>query len=678
MGSRVQPYFILTAEKVANPREEHKLGLQWAQDELLQSITTPAPPPSGASSKVNGRSSFGKFPVLVVKRPKINRKVKYSISVKEVSKTRSMNKRMEVIKEKLDKSRERFNENKLRQSDPDFICEPRDASKADQCMNNDKHPPFKLDRSVSDMGPGLLVKPRKDDQGNNPFVYFVVSDEQIDNANLLVEDGGDNLVSKSADKRRRVRLVEENRRKRELLTQSAKIRGLAREVGLKTDPNTSSRSPEDQRENNSSKNMPVINEIVFSGPEYETRKPSSRSRRKTRLRSPPKIPPVSPVTTSPTPYSDIMREDSKLDPDDMVPRKPFLSGPMYTGKAKGLHSVSVGSFELPTISADQKRRALGLGTRFEEFGYPSVKTQPEQKRKVSFADQLPVIRGSGFVLNGADIKDGDFGNKPSLGGRSHTLGSITLPSEQTDRQTKCQKYLAGENMSVIRPNRRAGIPLPLSKIDIVSNVYDEMIIKMIQEYLQDSNTPTRQSQLAKDLLINLQKHNKHMKELNVPNLDKNRQSVKQKKEELLKYRMTTQKLANDLFSQAPPNTAEAFEHKPMTPVLEDVPKVELEGHDGDQEPGNLGPQDSPKTEPDIRSVPFVEITFKSRNGDNFMKTPTDTDMLNLPSTADKPRSGGDRRTASRPILAPVTPVSFQMAPPGLSKDDTFVSMSLKA
>ncbi|KAH3857265.1 uncharacterized protein LOC127871366 [Dreissena polymorpha] len=547
MGARVQPYFILTAEKVTNPRDLEtlqpikpiKIGY------LGDQINPLTPPPSGVSGSELGILALDEN-LVEKKKNKKKKKVKYTISVREIRKKSPLNKKLASIKEKLEKSRERINGQRAKLSDIDLKCEPVNTSKADMSYDQATFP-FRMDRSVSDMGPSSLAKSRNANLGSSPFVYFVVSEERIKDADFVLEDG-DRVVSKSADKRRRVRLVEENRLKRdrkEKLSQSAKFRGLAREVGL----NNNQGGPKPSEESPTVKGGPK--ELVFPGPDYESTRPTTTTayRKGTRLiRSPPKIPPGTPATTHGS-HSDVPLEINGFDVDDTVPRKPFLSRPMYNGKSRGIQALSQSNFELPTISADQRRRNLGLGTRFEEFAYPKPSSEQRQ-RKVSFAEQLPVIRGSGFVLNSADLRhDPEI---PSLGPRANTMGTITLPSENVDKQAVCQRFVAGENMTGSRQNRKFGIPLPIAKIDIVSNLYDEMIIKMIQEYLQDSNTPSRQSQLARELLVHLQKHNEHMKELNVPNLDKN----KIKKSELVKHKNKAQRLLNDINFPAPPNTAE--------------------------------------------------------------------------------------------------------------------------
>lgn len=659
MGSKVEPYFILTAEKVVNPKEIEQIDAERLKNRLVAEPTPPiTPAPSGVSANTNRADGFG----LRFKRNK-KRVVKYKIPVKEIRQKDSMNKRMEMIKEKLEKSRHRFNLQKNKQGGIDLKCEPISA------VDEEGASTFKLDRSVSDVGPSALVKSNETNgSGNSPYVYFVVSEERLKDP-AIITDKGERITSKSADKKRRVRIVEENRLKRdrkEKQSQSEKMKTLAREIGLKNSP-TLTKCNESSPAN---KSQPSTNLIVFPGPDYETVRPQTQGHSKSSRvihSPPPRIPPCTPANTI---HSDFrVDQPTFLDADDTVPRKPFLSSPMYNGKIKGVHSLSLSNLELPNISADQRRRALGFGmmSRFEEFAYPSSKPQTSEKqRKVSFAEPLPIIRGSGFVLSTGENKDGQMGDMPLLGPRAMTMGSIMLPSEQTDKQSMCQKFLAGENAAAAR-TKKFGVPLPLPKIDIVSNVYDEMIIKMIQEYLQDSNTPTRQSQLARELLVHLQKHNEHMKELNVPTLDKNK--IRQNKMEIAKHQKKTQKLVNDISFPVPPNTAEDLEPKVMTPI-------DSERKIATEEPAPVEEKEQTPREMQ-KSIPFVQITFKSKNDEALANQSPRPDAGLRPE--DKPRSNGtDRRARDKPILSPVTPVSFQMVPPGLSKDDSFVAVSMKA
>ncbi|KAL4237969.1 hypothetical protein ACF0H5_002679 [Mactra antiquata] len=628
MSSKVAPYFILTAEKVVDPNEIKEL-----EQKHIDSLCTDVPttPPS---------SRLTEFSPILYKGRKRGF-VKYKIPVKEIRKKETLNKKMELIKEKLEQSRERFKEQKQRQTDLTISCDPQTNSWYDP----DKKVGLPALDDADNLGESFSPSKENRRADGQPYVYFVVSDN--------INESAVPRKPKHSGKRRST-MKEKNESNKEKA--KVKIIGLAREMGLKT---TIELKPESRQGDPS---RASVNEIVF--PAQEAPKPQFPHNPKglRSIPSPPRIPPGTPATII-SGENKIELLSQSMDADETVPRKPFLSGPMYAGKTKGLHSSSLQHFDFPAISADQKRRALGLGTRFEEFAYPKPHSEQRQ-RKVSFADPLPVIRGSGFVLsNSNDTKDAFAIDTPALGPRAVTMGSIVLPSEQASKQTLCQKYLAGESVASARNVRKSCIPLPLPKIDIVSNVYDEMIIKMIQEYLQDTNTPTRQSQLARELLVHLQKHNEHMRELNVPNVNKKNKNKLSKA--VQQHRQKVQELISGSNS-VPPNTAEDPVPKIMTPsvkltdLLPDAPNFESDDENASRDPDNQ------------RSIPFVQITFKSKldaTEEANNESMDDAKQLGLVSSASK-----DRKTNSKPILSAVTPVSFQMAPPGLSKEDSFVSL----
>ena len=643
MGSKVEPYFILTAEKLPNPKESVSL-----YPEKTPPIT---PAPSGAFSSLVEEETL-------LKKSKLKAKfIKYTIPVKEVRKKVKLTRKMELIKQKLEKSRERFNLKKRVETDPDLKCEPGVFGNKDT-----SELPYKMDRSVSDLTP--MVKDKENQGGATPFVYFVVSEEQLrDSYDSVTLETGEKIKSKSADKRRRVRIVEENRLKMKEKKGAAKMQGLAREIGLKSDIDS---KPESRQDPRPPTRQPSVNQIVFPGAAYEVSSQKLKPNVHV-IQSPPRIPPGTPATTL---------AYSASDPDENIPRKPFLSGPLYAGKAKIDSAQASPMFGLPEIPADQKRKALGLATRFEEFAYNSKPQSSQSKRQVTFADSLPVIKGSGFVLESRHEIDMDT---PSLGPRAVTMGSITLPSERLDKQSMCQKYLLGENMSSVRATRRNGVPLPLPKIDIVSNVYDEMIIKMIQEYLQDSNTPSRQSYLAKELLVHLQKHGEAMKEINVPNL----KNVKNRPEF---FKQTSLKLQSML--RVPPNTAEGTAIKTLgtTGDSTEMPNNDKkETNEEDREETRQKSADK-KTPDKMETIPFVQITFKNKEGNQAHHFHTPDQLPDMPDEEIVPpkSSEGARETHTsqsdkkpRPVLTQVTPVSFQMAPPGLSKEDTNLSIQMR-
>ncbi|XP_060607508.1 uncharacterized protein LOC132759707 [Ruditapes philippinarum] len=641
MGSKIEPYFILTAEKVTDPRELQNIRND--ENDTPDKLPT-TPPPSGVSGQT-GTDIILKF------GQKSSRKkkgfVKYKIPIKELRRKDTLNKKMEIIKEKLEKSRERFKGQTRSNEEINLMCGPAHLNK-DLSSSVDT---FKLDRSKSDMSPV------KQTEGSSPYTYFVVSDD-------IKEDAIGKSVSKSADKRRRVRNAEENRWKRERTDgQKSPVKkvGLARELGIKSSIKL--------KPDSSGSSKPSISHIIFEGPESQEQPKFHNTNSKIirSVHSPPRIPPCTPSVSLFTHLGESKTEQPVEDTDDSVPRKPFLSGPLYSGKNRGTHSFSLQHLELPNISADQKRRALGLGTKFEEFTYPKPQSEQRQ-RNFSFLNALPVVKGTGMLFNFNEMKENIGLEIPPLGPRSMTLGSILLPSEKLDKQSMCQKYIAGDSMATAKRVKKTGTPMSLPKIDIVSNVYDDMIIKMIKEYLQDTETPSRQSQLAKELLVHLQKHNEHMKELNVPNLNK-KQKQKVTKEDILKSHSKTQQLINDMNFVAPPNSAEDFEAKVMTPLAK-TREIANSGMLEEREETGVDRQ-LLKSADNPRSIPFVQITFKDRALENdspgYLLAKEDSTLSNSKEQTKEKKSN------ERPILSAVTPVSFQMAPPGLSKEDSFIT-----
>lgn len=219
MGSRVEPYFILTAEKVRGPNElpasQNKHVDCVIQDNVTNVPTTP--PPSGISGKTGPDAELNIIPKLLKKKNGVD---KYKSPITDDN----VNKKMELIKEKLERSRKRFNDQKLKPGEIiDLRCE-----QTNRHSDDDKEiDAFK--GSVSDTDPMMAVV-ENTRETNSPYIYFVVSKEDM-------ADVDEKMLSKSAGKRRRLRIVEDNRMKRdrkECQTSTAKRVGLARELGLKS------------------------------------------------------------------------------------------------------------------------------------------------------------------------------------------------------------------------------------------------------------------------------------------------------------------------------------------------------------------------------------------------------------------------------------------------------------
>ena len=618
MGSTVLPYFISSQEKFSAP---NNLTVDQLRVEEALDRTPPTTPAPSATSGEKGE------------RRRKKKVVKYKIP--EIKRHEPMRKKMELIKEKLEKSRERYKERKKLQEQAELQCGP-------TVIGLDEHGDIpKIDRSVSDLGPNSISSryPTKRADGSFPYVYFVVAQDTIAESDDYADESDDNIqIAKSAKIRRRKIFSEQNKRKKEKQAKTAKMQGIARELGLKSNPLLPKQVTQDRPAT-----QPAINHIVFpiaAAPQTNIR----------RIHSPPRIPPGTPATIVHAEFNQL----DDHDPDDNVPRKPFPSGPLYSGKPR-VHSYSLQTFELPMITPEQRKRALGLASS-ENFGDFSVSKPQSQRsqRKVTFADTLPVIRGSGFVFGDKDNnKTND--SFQSLGPRALTMGSITLPSESLDKQEKCKK-LQMSDREAVKLARKMGIPLALPKIDIVSNVYDEMIIKMIRDYLQDSNTPSRQAQLARDLLVQLQQ-NETLKQMKI---------LQEEREELEALRSKAVEEKDEVTDIDQTNTE-------MTPtvVVQDMPTFE-DIHNKPKTPSTPVAR--------ARHTPLVKITYKpsaelkeKEDENSSDKSKDDNSTLKADN---QPKSANSARdTSPKTARSTLTPTSFKMPPPGLSREETNLSIS---
>ena len=632
MGSAVLPYFISSPEKFTISQVTRARAKELDEDYDTSDRTPPITPAPSAVIDFK------------VRRPKSKKKQRYQPPVSK--RQESVRKKMELIKEKLEKSRERYRERKRLQEESELNCGP-------TVIGLDENGDIpKLDRSVSDLGPTLSDRyPTKRADGSFPYVYFVVSQDTVaESGEFGLESDENQQFVISARNRRRKIFMEQHKKKKEKLAKAAKMQGIARELGLKSNPLAPKNVLPDRPVT-----QPAINHIVFP-----IATPVSSTLR--RIHSPPRIPPGTPATT-------VFTEHQSTDPDDTIPRKPFPSGPLYAGKPK-LHSYSLQTFELPFISPEQRKRALGLASS-ENFGdNNSLKPQSQHRqRKVTFADPLPVIRGSGFVFGEKDNgKNTDV--IQNLGPRAATMGSITLHSEKANKQEKCQKLQVSDKEAV-KIARKMGIPLALPKIDIVSNVYDEMIIKMIRDYLQDSNTPTRQAQLARDLLSQLQEN------------ETVKQMERQKEEEARTNKAKEDAKAKKEYKQSGQTEEQTPDTK--TPVPDIKSQVVVKDMPTFEEIHNNKPKTPSTPVATARNVPFVKITYKPLNDeteqDNSksgtpLLTKEDNSSQKMGITSHGANSAIESLNSSAKSRCSVTPVSFKMPPPGLSREETNLSISM--
>ena len=147
----------------------------------------------------------------------------------------------------------------------------------------------------------------------------------------------------------------------------------------------------------------------------------------------------------------------------------------------------VSTLELPEISAGTKRRALGTS--------PAKNREDGSERKmVTFADGLPVIKGNGIPVLGVKPVDANIPQSASASCPASLAGKLGAPpraGEQSMEEGQGASYLQPpwsapltlRSISSITPKSRLYTPMALPKIDIVSEIYDELIVKTIQNYL---------------------------------------------------------------------------------------------------------------------------------------------------------------------------------------------------
>lgn len=178
----------------------------------------------------------------------------------------------------------------------------------------------------------------------------------------------------------------------------------------------------------------------------------------------------------------------------------------------------INSLELPEISSSAKRRALGTsGLAFTN------KPPGLGERRVTFAEGgLPVIKGNGIpvtasvtngsnaytvggaysnILNQSTSKSADFNNinitavssssDNRLSRERTTVSTINTVSsnqhyggeEETSLKPPWSTPLTQRSMSSLSARSKLYAPMALPKVDIVSEIYDELIVKTIHNFL---------------------------------------------------------------------------------------------------------------------------------------------------------------------------------------------------
>ncbi|RUS83617.1 hypothetical protein EGW08_008585 [Elysia chlorotica] len=146
----------------------------------------------------------------------------------------------------------------------------------------------------------------------------------------------------------------------------------------------------------------------------------------------------------------------------------------------------VSTLELPEISAGTKRRALGTSPGRQ-------REDPGDRKMVTFADSLPGIKGNGIPVIGVKPVDANtpqsatLANKPEASPRAGELSTEGAPGTGSIGggflQPPWSAPLTLRSINSFTPKSRMYTPMALPKIDIVSEIYDELIVKTIQNYL---------------------------------------------------------------------------------------------------------------------------------------------------------------------------------------------------
>ena len=166
-------------------------------------------------------------------------------------------------------------------------------------------------------------------------------------------------------------------------------------------------------------------------------------------------------------------------------------------KSQSQKQCPVNTVEFPEICPAAKRRALG-----NSFMSGST-VRHSEKKLVTFSEGLPVIKGNSIHVSKSSES---IPTHPSLL-YSSTTGREFVRSEEV---TKLEDEFLKPPWSAPITNRSSGMtssksrlyaPLPLPKIDIVSEIYDELIVKTIQNYLLAEGYSKEKFQALKQTLL---------------------------------------------------------------------------------------------------------------------------------------------------------------------------------
>ncbi|KAL3873922.1 hypothetical protein ACJMK2_036999 [Sinanodonta woodiana] len=572
MSSLTTPYLIITEAKIDKPTE-----VQTYKGSRKKTVPNSLAP-SATNTEINN---------VTRENPESQNSVTPSKHENKREKTK-----MEFIKYKLEKSREKYREKKRMQEERGLRCgttwQGRDVTSY-------------LNRSVSDLG---SLRPRRESD-DFTYVYFVVADEKSPTSDSFMQE----QIFSSSDKQRRHYIAESNKRKKARENDNAKIKSVSHDLRLKSNPqNTDSEVKSEKLSqtpnavDKTTEGQKKVSHIVFP---FD-------------IISKPKNSTTVPVTTG----SSLKLEDN-TDARSSEEEKMREHGENYNseigyieGRPKN-SSYTVKTFELPFISPNQKVKTKLMN---------KLKKSDEQKsskKEVTCAEPIPVSRGKTFVVRELGTENLET---LRMGSRSKTMSDIDIDA----KKSYCQK-IQNEPSVVLPKLRKMGLPLTLPKIDIVSKVCVDMVKNMIKCYLHDPKTTSRQAQRASKLLAHLQ----------AQELEKEKQSFERKEDD------TITSASSPSQRTIKPASREANILPQSDRTLASLSEETLEKH-----------------------IASVKIKFKSKDDDATAEGQSFSRHTGVAAVEN--RHKGDAN------VVPVAPTYFKMSPPGLSRENTELTIGLKS
>lgn len=447
-------------------------------------ITTGLSNPNHSHEKEGGNTATSEEADTEDKNGKHKKKSKNKNKQMVLTRNELTRRRMDLIRSKLEESRARYFEKIKTHS---LNCSrpiPR-VGDAFVPVNQDTEPTQEQSTEIVSIS----------NTGDLPYVYFVVSPDKLDKSKpkLKKEDR-----QKEYSARPTTRQTKKFTRKEDygIYTDKNKMDALAKTLGITQNPIEGNERPIAHKQ------------IVFPLP----------------VRYTPKNPPVTPATTIMSGSIGFRGSREQLDANefDSLYEKPVkmtiyedvglgtcnsfenIGKEFNEIRKNSARSISTRCLELPFISLDEQRKALGTagsyGVKSLDFVRKSVSQSSSQKR-VHFAEAVSVDMP---LLKGSQI-GGSYEVLPYVGERANTV-----PDFRSDKSKSLSDFKSLPDNRSIRSTtstgKRSNVSLDLPKIDIVSSVYDELIVKAIQAYITTLPTYSKQAKVAQELLDQL--HNR--------------------------------------------------------------------------------------------------------------------------------------------------------------------------